>query len=85
MMKDEQLQILIDMSKEMAVNTSATLKIEEHLKELNSKTFKNQNRIEESFAEVNKINRLLLIIGIIVGMLFVNNASDFIKFVTAII
>ena len=73
------------MSKEMAVNTAATLKIEEHLKELNSKTLKNQNRIEGAYIEVSKINRLILIIAIVTGMLFVNNASEFIEFVSALL
>ena len=84
-MKNEEFQLLIDMSKEMAVNTAATINIEAHLKELNGKTLKNQEAITATNKEVSKLKSILFIGMVVVGMLFINNARDFINFIKIIL
>ncbi len=75
---DQQFQLLIDMSKEMAVNTSSTIKIEAHLKELNGK-------VASHSKEISKLQRVLLIVGTATMVLLTAKGSDLVKIVSLLI
>ncbi len=76
--KDQQFQLLIDMSKELAKNTQATIGIEEHLRILNGK-------VAKSSVEISLMQRVLLIVGTAVAILLITNGSELIKFVTLLL
>lgn len=77
MQADQQFQLLIDMSKELAINTSSTSKIEAHLKELNGK-------VAASKKDISAIQKVLLVVGTAVLVLLATSGSELIKFVALI-
>ena len=66
---EQQFKIILDMAKEMAVNTAATLKIEAHLKDLNGKTINNQEAIAAAIKETSKLKTTLILVAVVMGIL----------------
>lgn len=76
--QDPHLQLLIDMSKELAVNTAATQSLSSHIKELNGK-------VATQAKQISNINKILLVLGAVSGTLVATNGTDLVSFVMKII
>jgi len=77
-MKDQNTDLLIKISTDLATNTQATKGIESHLDRLNNKVAKHGDRL-------NNHTKILLIVGTAVGTLLVLNGSQLVGFIVSII